>query len=235
MSHSVCKSFWVTMCADLVGPGARGCVYICWFSKCGECPAPWVFTGDFWFRCRTLNPFLLPPSCPSLQRDGSPPLLILSGYHSDEGEKSPGCRFRFEFSCCRNLVGAEHGQGRVDHTEGWVSTVRYLKNYQWGKTRLDLKKSSLVSHPAAQEAEEREKWMRGRKRMDCFAFSLWTKGWRCVTNVALFKFECCIFGFELKSQMALGRCSALGMFFFFKKVAFFADGLMHRYNANVLQ
>lgn len=42
------------------------------------------------------------------ERDGSPPLLILSGYHRDEGEKCPGCRFRFEFSCCRNTEGTEH-------------------------------------------------------------------------------------------------------------------------------
>lgn len=30
-------------------------VYTCWFSKCGECPAPWVTTGEFWFRYRILS------------------------------------------------------------------------------------------------------------------------------------------------------------------------------------
>lgn len=119
-------------------------VYTCWFSKCGECSAPWVIVAKFCFCSRTLNPLPLPPCCPSLQRDSSPPLLILSGYHSDAGEKSPGCRLRFEFSHCRNVVGAQHGQGRV-------STVRYLKNYQWGKNlfRFEKKKQSCVTSSSA--------------------------------------------------------------------------------------
>lgn len=69
------------------------------------------------------------------------------------------------------------------------------------------KKQSRGREGRAREMDEKE------RRMDCFAFSLGTKGWRCVTNVALFKFECCIFGLELKPQMALGRCSTPKMFF----------------------
>lgn len=42
-----------------------------------------------------------------------------------------------------------------------------------------------------------------------------TKGRRCVTNVALFRFKCCIFGLERRSQMALSRGSVRkkGLFF----------------------
>lgn len=65
-------------------------------------PLPLVFMQEFWLPCQTLNPFLFLPSCLSLQRDSSPQHLILSGYHGDEGAKSPDSRFRFELFCCRN-------------------------------------------------------------------------------------------------------------------------------------
>lgn len=54
-----------------------------------------------------------------------------------------------------------------------------------------------------------------------------------MTNVALFKFECCIFGLELKSQMALSRCSVTRMLT--KEIAFLSDGLMHKNNASVIE
>lgn len=49
LSYPGCKSLGVTMCADLVGPGARGCVYMLIFKmRRVPCP-PWAFTGAFWF------------------------------------------------------------------------------------------------------------------------------------------------------------------------------------------
>lgn len=105
-----------TLWSDLLSPKTHGCACTCWFSNPGFCPAPWVFMEEFWLPCQTLNPFLLPPSCLSLQRDSSPQILILSGYHSDEGEKSPDCRFRFEICCCRNPRRGQIEEGQSGKT-----------------------------------------------------------------------------------------------------------------------
>lgn len=105
-----------TLWSDLLSPKTHGCACTCWFSNPGFCPAPWVFMEEFWLPCQTLNPFLLPPSCLSLQRDSSPQILILSGYHSDEGEKSPDCRFRFEIYCCRNPRRGQIEEGQSGKT-----------------------------------------------------------------------------------------------------------------------
>lgn len=144
--------------------------------------------------------------------------------------KARAVGFRFEFSCCRNTVGPNMGRGGFDHAwGGWVSTVRDFKNYKWGKNMFRF----LVSHPAAQEGE-RNKWDAVKERTVFLSACGQTKGWRRVTNVALFKSECCIFGLELKSQMALSRCSAQRMLTI-KLFFFLSDGLMHRYNANMQQ
>lgn len=157
------------------GTRARGRVYMLIF-KMWWAPCPlWVFTGENWFPCRTLNPFLLPLACPSLQRDGSPPLLILSGYHRDEGEKCPGCRFRFEFSCCRNAKGAKHWQGRVRHEERGglpLSDIWRITNGKRGrKTGLDLEKKQWRGRK-----EEQEKWMRGGEEWSVLLSARRTKG-----------------------------------------------------------
>lgn len=72
------------------------------------------------------------------------------------------------------------------------------------KKRKRKERESLVSHQDAQEAAREE----GRREMNerqkekgpsSFQPRDRQKGGRCVTNVALFKSECCIFGLELKS------------------------------------
>lgn len=116
-----------------------------------------------------------------------------------------------------NSVAAEtrHGQTRVDHASGGRGdcTVTDLRNYNWKGA------GDLVSHPRA-EGRVREMNEKHKKRPS-------THG-GCVTNVALFKYECCIFGRELKSQMALGRCSTLRMFT--ERLIFSL-----RHNAHILQ
>lgn len=174
--------------------------------------------GEFWFRCRTLNPFLLPLACLSLQRDGSPPLLILSGYHRDEGEKCPGCRFRFEFSCCRNTEGAEHWQGRVDHGErGGFLLSDIWRITSGGKNTFRFEKSSQ-----GVEKEEQEKWMRRREEWTVL-LSAWGQRADAVWQMLLYlnlNVASLDLNWNLKWHLAgvpLQRC--------FFKVAFLIDGL----------
>lgn len=113
---------------------------------------------------------------------------------------------------------AKHGS--IMRAEGGGDcTVTDLRNYNWKGA------GDLVSHPRA-EGRVREINEKRKKRG---LLSLWpsTHG-GCVTNAALFKYECCIFGRELKSQMALGRCSTLRMFT--ERLIFSL-----RHNANILQ
>lgn len=47
-------------------------------------------------------------------RGSRPQLLVLLGYHSDEGEESPGCRLRFELCCCGNPTGHQLENAQSD-------------------------------------------------------------------------------------------------------------------------
>lgn len=90
---------------------------------------PEVYTRELWFPRQTpvlTLPRILPPVCHYKEtRTPTMSFLVLSGYHSDEVEKSPGCRFRFKFSCCRNTPLPNMGSAGL----GWgLSPVKDLKN-----------------------------------------------------------------------------------------------------------
>ncbi len=85
-----------------------------------------INTRGYW----TLNCFPPRNVCPSMRTEWNPPppLLILSGYHSD---RTLGWEFGFEFSRRRKKPkGQKHREGGAGHGETFVLVI--LKNYTWG-------------------------------------------------------------------------------------------------------
>ncbi len=119
------------------------------------------------------------------QNGTPPPLLILSGYHSD---RTLGWEFGFEFSRRRKKPkGQKHREGGAGHGETFVLVI--LKNYTWGwrgnKKNVFWLEWMKGSRNVWEWIAEKE---RGKKNM--FLFEL--RQWPWVTDVGLFGFKCAI-------------------------------------------
>lgn len=146
-------------------------VCTCWFSKTGECPAPWSLAS-------LSNPVLtLSRILPHVRHyketttslpSSTPSFLVLSGYHSDETEEAVGLDLNsvaVETRHGQTWAGA--GQSCMAEGEQGGSTVKDLKNYKrWKNIALD-------ENPDPKRWRGENERNNEQQRKETFPFTLW--------------------------------------------------------------
>ena len=148
----------------LVGLEPCGCAHMLIFKTCALPPgSQWGQFGFSLSKHLTLSWSL--PLVHHYKETSAPTILILRGNHSDATKKSPGYRFRFESSCCRDAERSNMGRGgSITRGRGGFLLSHIWKIWRRGKTCLCLKNSLSVVSTAHEAAEgERDEWEAGKE------------------------------------------------------------------------